>query len=161
MPGDPVFLKNVPRFQWYREEGMAGRLQLPPYERTVSEDQFQSATDCFPTLNADRSYLQPDGEIIVYSGEVFCRVPHCEKNVVPVSSTPNLRNHILNVHRERCKPRRAGALTHEEKAQSIVWFNSLSSSADEDVNANDNSGANASASAGANANVEEGRNVSW
>ncbi|KAJ5733973.1 hypothetical protein N7493_002759 [Penicillium malachiteum] len=121
MVGDPpAFLKNFPRFQWYREEAMAGRLRLPPYEKTA------------------------EGDVIVYPGEIFCRIPHCEKGVTPISRTTNLRHHLVNVHREKCTPRPGGLLTQEEKAQAMAWFNSLRSSAGED-----------------NGYVDEGQATSW
>ncbi|KAJ6015958.1 hypothetical protein N7540_010549 [Penicillium herquei] len=102
-----TFLKDLPRFKWYLEERTAGRLKMPPYEKTV------------------------DGRIIVYSGEVFCRVPHCGRAAVPISTTTILRQHLVKKHKLKCTLR-TGRMTPEEEAQVLAWYNSLQLSTEED-----------------------------
>ncbi|PYH99043.1 hypothetical protein BO71DRAFT_415769 [Aspergillus ellipticus CBS 707.79] len=55
---------------WYLRDTAAGRLQLPDYE------------------------IDDEGDIYLYYGEVFCRVPECSKANHNYKYTNNLRTHI-------------------------------------------------------------------
>ncbi|KAF4761677.1 hypothetical protein N7455_002668 [Penicillium solitum] len=71
------------------------------------------------------------GEIIVYHGEVYCRVPGCRHNHVPTSATNNLRQHLIR-HGLRLSTSATGRLTQARKDAAMRWYNSLFEAEEDD-----------------------------
>ncbi|KAJ5951292.1 uncharacterized protein N7479_009705 [Penicillium vulpinum] len=73
----------------------------------------------------------PDGQLIVYHGELFCRVANCERRTVPFSSTPNLRAHLRR-HGTTVTPTASGRMTQDNMDAVITWLESLFISGEEE-----------------------------
>ncbi|CAI7639302.1 unnamed protein product [Penicillium crustosum] len=107
----PAFLRCCNAYREYLVKTEARELQLPLY-----------------TTNSA-------GEIIVYHGEVYCRVPGCKHNHVPTSATNNLRQHLIR-HGLHLPTSATGRLTQARKDAAIQWYKSLFEAEEDDDNNN-------------------------
>ncbi|KAJ5406623.1 hypothetical protein N7465_007907 [Penicillium sp. CMV-2018d] len=103
----PAFLRSCNAYREYLVKTEARELKLPLY-----------------TMNSA-------GEIIVYHGEVYCRVPGCKHNHVPTSATNNLRQHLIR-HGLYLPRSATGRLTQARKDAAIRWYNSLFEAEEDD-----------------------------
>ncbi|KGO66973.1 hypothetical protein PITC_038530 [Penicillium italicum] len=99
-PIGPVFLHSCAAYRRYLQKGAAGELSLPPYEETM------------------------DGEIIVRYGEVYCRIPGCEHQRIPLSNTRSLRTHLRS-HGGTVARYPPGRISQGAQDMAIAWFQAL------------------------------------
>ncbi|KAJ5159066.1 uncharacterized protein N7500_008717 [Penicillium coprophilum] len=108
----PVFLRNSAPYQRYLQEAAAGELslpRLPQYEETST------------------------GSIILYQGEVFCRLSYCKHGVNAFADTNSLRAHLRR-HGVTIERVPLGRMTHAAKDATTGWYKSLF---DEEQNKNE------------------------
>ncbi|KAJ5954643.1 hypothetical protein N7501_008922 [Penicillium viridicatum] len=103
----PAFLRCCNAYREYLVKTEARELKLPLY-----------------TTNSA-------GEIIVYHGEVYCRVPGCKHNHVATSATNNLRQHLIR-HGLHLPRSATGRLTQARKDAAIRWYKSLFEAEEDD-----------------------------
>ncbi|KAJ5944553.1 hypothetical protein N7516_004721 [Penicillium verrucosum] len=107
----PAFLRSCNAYREYLVKTEARELNLPFY-----------------TTNSA-------GEIIVYHGEVYCRVPGCKHNHVATSATNNLRQHLIR-HGYHLPTSATGRLTQARKDAAIRWYKSLFGAEEDDDDEN-------------------------
>ncbi|CAI7622964.1 hypothetical protein ACN42_g6627 [Penicillium freii] len=107
----PAFLRSCNAYREYLVQTEARELKLPLY-----------------TTNSA-------GEIIVYHGEVYCRVPGCKHNHVATSATNNLRQHLIR-HGLHLPTSATGRLTQARKDAAIRWYKSLFEAEEDDDDEN-------------------------
>ncbi|CAI7583790.1 unnamed protein product [Penicillium glandicola] len=96
----PIFLATNPAYLRYLQDGVAGHLSLPAYDQT------------------------PNGEVIVYPGEVFCRLPNCEHRRIPLAEIRNLRDHIRR-HGVMVAWAPSGRVSQTTMNAVITWYEAL------------------------------------
>ncbi|KAJ5528327.1 hypothetical protein N7513_012486 [Penicillium frequentans] len=85
-PITPAFLRECADYNAYISCGLLRTLRLPGY------------------------VMDAAGHAIINRGEVFCRVLSCERRSVPLSSTTNLRAHLLG-HGINCEVTPSGRVS--------------------------------------------------
>ncbi|KAE8388261.1 hypothetical protein BDV23DRAFT_185621 [Aspergillus alliaceus] len=89
-------------YQWYLREVEAGQLELPEYDENEK------------------------GEIILYYGEVFCRVEDCDKANKRFSATNNLRTHLeKHISIDVVSGEKGGRASQKVIDEAVAWYKGL------------------------------------
>ncbi|KXG45460.1 uncharacterized protein PGRI_040090 [Penicillium griseofulvum] len=96
----PVFLRRCDAYREYIIKAGKRELKLPPYTTNHA------------------------GQVTVYHGELFCRLPNCYHNHVPISTTRKLRQHLIR-HGIQVATKPPGRLSTGQEDATIQWYKSL------------------------------------